>query len=84
MPRGVTYLLRRILSDNANMPADRVSTFTAPGRIKFATKTGTTNVVKGKEKLPRDGRLMSYTPSKVLALRAGNTDGAAMHKNAYG
>ncbi|MDP2670375.1 MAG: hypothetical protein Q8O99_05605 [bacterium] len=30
IPRGVAYLLRKILSDNANMPSDRVSTFTAP------------------------------------------------------
>lgn len=84
IPLGVAYILRTILSDNSNMPANWASLFTAPGKIKFATKTGTTNIVKGKEKLPRDGWLMSYTPSKVLAIWAWNTDGSAMNKNAYG
>ncbi len=52
--------------------------------MKFAVKTGTTNVKKWTEKLPRDGWLVTYTPSKVLAFRAGNTDGSAMRNDADG
>ncbi|MBP6256479.1 hypothetical protein KA405_01875 [Patescibacteria group bacterium] len=44
----------QILSDNRNMPADRVRQFTAPGKLTMATKSGTTNVVKDEKKLPRD------------------------------
>lgn len=39
---------------------------------------------KNKEKLPRDGWLMAYTPSKVMALWAGNTDGSPLRRDAYG
>jgi penicillin-binding protein 1A len=84
IPTGVAYLIRKILSENSNLPSDRVRQFTAPGRLTMATKSGTTNIVKWEEKLPRDGRLMTYTPSKVLWLWWGNTDGSAMYKDAYG
>lgn len=83
IPAGVAYLLRSILSDNSNMPAGWSSTFTIPG-LTLATKSGTTNVVKGNQKLPRDGWLVTYTPSKVLVMRAGNTDGSALRADAYG
>lgn len=66
IPTGVAYLIRKILSDNSNLPADWVRQFTAPGKLVMATKSGTTNIVRGEEKLPRDGWLMTYTPSKVL------------------
>lgn len=84
IPTGVAYLIRKILSDNSNLPPDRVRQFTAPGKLVMATKSWTTNVVKGEEKLPRDGWLMTYTPSKVIWLWWWNTDGSAMHKDAYG
>ncbi len=84
IPSGVSYLLWDILSNNANMPPGWSAMFTIPG-ISFATKSGTTNVVgKNKEKLPRDGWLITYTPSKVMAFWAGNTDGTALRKDAYG
>ncbi len=83
IPSGVAYLIWNILSDGANMPAAWLPTFTYPG-IKFAVKTWTTNVKKGDQKLPRDGWLVTYTPSKVLAFWAGNTDGSALRADAYG
>lgn len=83
IPTGVAYLIRKILSDNNNLPPDWVRQFTAPGKLMMATKSGTTNVVKWDEKLPRDGRLMTYTPSKVIWLRGWNTNWSAMHKDAY-
>lgn len=36
------------------------------------------------KKLPRDGWLVGYTPSKVAVFRAGNTQGNPMNVNAYG
>jgi membrane carboxypeptidase/penicillin-binding protein PbpC len=83
IPTGVAYLIWKILSDNSNLPADWVRQFTAPWKLVMATKSGTTNIVKGEEKLPRDGWLMTYTPSKVIWLWWGNTDGSAMYKDAY-
>ncbi len=83
IPQWVAYLMWQILSDNRNMPADRVRQFTAPGKLTMATKSGTTNVVKDEKKLPRDWWLMTYTPSKVLWLWWGNTDGTPMHQDAY-
>ena len=84
IPAGVSYLLWKTLSDKENFPEEWRANFTAPGNIPFATKSGTTNVVKGEEKLPRDGWLATYTPSKVLIHRAGNTDGSALRYDAYG
>lgn len=84
IPTWVAYLVWKILSDNANLPPDWVRQFTAPGKLVMATKSWTTNIVKWEEKLPRDWWLMTYTPSKVLWLRWWNTDGTAMHKDAYG
>lgn len=45
IPSGVAYLVWEMLSNPVNMPASWISTFTYPG-IKFAVKTGTTNVKK--------------------------------------
>lgn len=84
IPAGVSYLIWKTLSDKENFPEDWRNNFTAPWNISFATKSGTTNVVKGEEKLPRDGRLATYTPSKVLIHRWWNTDGSALRYDAYG
>lgn len=85
VPSGVAFLLWKILSDNSNLPGSWIQKFTIPG-LTMATKTGTTNVVdpKTKEKLPRDGRLVGYTPSSVMVFWWGNTDGAALRRDAYG
>jgi len=83
IPTWVAYLIRKILSDNSNLPSDWVRQFTAPWKLVMATKSWTTNIVKGDQKLPRDWWLMTYTPSKVLWLWWGNTDWSAMHKDAY-
>lgn len=83
IPPGVAYLLWRILSDMDNMPAAWRKTFDFPA-IKFATKSGTTNVVIGEKKLPRDGWFVAYTPSKVMMFWAGNNDSKPLKENAYG
>ena len=54
IPSGVAYLMRKMLSEAENMPSSWLSNFIFKG-IKFANKTGTTNVtLKNKQKLPRD------------------------------
>lgn len=83
IPGWVAYLLRNILSSKENFPEDWRANFTIPG-LDIATKSGTTNVVQGELKLPRDWRLASYTPSKVLVMRWWNTDGSAMRSDAFG
>lgn len=83
IPAWVAYLIWNILSDKSNFPWDRQSTFTYPW-ITFATKSGTTNVKKWKEKLPRDGWFVAYTPDHVMMFRWGNTDGSPLRKDAYG
>lgn len=84
VPGWVAYLMWKILSDKTNFPQDWRANFTVPG-IEVATKSGTSNIETSTwEKLPRDGWLATYTPSKVLLLRSGNTDGSAMRRDAYG
>lgn len=83
IPSWVAYLIRKILSDPANLPADWARKFSFPG-IKFAHKTGTSNRRSGDKVLPRDGWLATYTPSKVTVFWAGNTSGKPMHADAYG
>lgn len=83
IPSWVAYLIRKILSDLENLPATWVSNFTVWG-LKFASKSWTTDMkMPNGQKLPRDGWLMIYTPSKVAALRAGNTNWKPMNANAY-
>lgn len=54
IPTGVAYLIWDILSTKSNFPDAWVGNFSYPG-IKFATKSGTTNVVgNNNQKLPRD------------------------------
>ncbi len=83
VPTWVAYLIWKTLSEKANFPEEWRTNFTAPWDIQFATKSGTTNVVKWEEKLPRDWWLATYTPSKVLIHWAWNTDGSALRYDAY-
>jgi len=83
VPGGVAYIIWDMLSNKSNFPSWWVKNFTYPG-IAFATKSWTTNVVKGTEKLPRDAWLVNYTPSKVIINWAWNTDWSALRKDAFG
>ncbi len=83
IPSWIAYLLRKILSDSANIPSDWARKFTFSW-IKFAHKTGTSNRRSWDKILPRDGRLATYTPSKVTIFWAGNTSGKPMKSDAYG
>ena len=84
VPEWVAYLLWEILSNKENFPSWRRSNFTAPGGLDFATKSGTTNVVKDEEKLPRDGWMATYNGTHVLMHWTWNTDWSSLQKNAYG
>lgn len=84
IPEWVAFLLRKILSDAANLPSSWVNNFKVSG-LTYANKSGTTDMKDSKGKqLPRDGWLAWYTPSKVAIFWAGNTQGKAMNANAYG
>jgi penicillin-binding protein 1A len=83
IPSWVAYLLWKILSDPKNLPSDWVSRFTFPG-ISFAHKTGTSNIrTKDDKRMPKDGWLATYTPSKVTLFWAGNTTPKALNANAF-
>jgi penicillin-binding protein 1A len=84
IPSWVAFLLRRILSDNSNMPTAWIPRFTIPW-LTMATKTWTTNVVdpSSKKKFPRDWWLAAYTPSKVMVFWWWNTDGKPMRSDAF-
>ncbi len=83
IPSWVAYLLWNILSDPKNLPSDWVSRFTFPG-IGFAHKTGTSNIrTKDGKRMAKDGRLATYTPSKVTLFWAGNTTPKALNANAF-
>lgn len=83
IPSGVASLVWEMLSNKQNYPSWRVNTFTFPW-ITTANKSGTTNVVRWNQKLPRDWRLATYTPTKVLISRAWNTDWSALAFDAFG
>ena len=83
IPSWVTYLIWKILSDPKNLPPDWVSRFSFPG-ISFAHKTGTSNIrTKDGKRMPKDGWLATYTPSKVTLFWAGNTTPKALNSNAF-
>ena len=70
------------------MPPTWVRNYTLDGNITYATKSGTSDVKiqeNGKSEIrPRDGWLVSYTPTKVGIFCAGNTDGKPMKPTAFG
>lgn len=87
IPAGVANIISSILSDKGNMPTGWVSNFTLAG-LTYAIKSGTSDVKitqDGNQVIrSRDGRLATYTPTKVAVFWAGNTDGSPMGANAFG
>jgi len=83
IPGWVAYLIWDMLSTKSNFPSSWVNTFSYSG-IYFATKSGTTNVRKWDEKLPRDAWFAAYTPSSVMLFWGWNTDGSALRNDAFG
>ncbi|HPC34152.1 MAG TPA: transglycosylase domain-containing protein [Candidatus Absconditabacterales bacterium] len=80
---GVVYLMWNILSDTNNMPPERVGKYTVRG-LQLGLKSGTSNMKTPKGDRARDGRLATYTPTRVAVFRGGNADGSPMYHNAYG
>ncbi|AHB40930.1 hypothetical protein P148_SR1C00001G0116 [candidate division SR1 bacterium RAAC1_SR1_1] len=83
IPGGIRYLLWNILSEPSNRLAGWVSKFNVKG-LSLALKSGTSNVKTDKGNRPRDGWMAVYNGSKVALFWAGNADGTAMNRNAYG
>lgn len=77
--------MRKILTTEENLPGSWIANFRVGGLL-YGNKSGTTDMKDPKtgKKLPRDGWLVGYTPSKVAVFRAGNTQGNPMNVNAYG
>ena len=85
IPPWVVSMLWYILSNPANRPPTWNYIMQIPG-LTLATKSGTTDVIdkKNGKKYPRDGWFISYSPSKVFVVWAGNTKWQHMHIDAYG
>lgn len=80
---GISFLIRKILSEPANRLAGWVSKFNVQW-LSLAIKTGTSNAKTDKWNRPRDGWLASYNASRVALFWAGNADATPLNKNAYG
>ncbi len=80
---GAASLMWEILSNTANMPTNWVNMFSVRG-LRLAAKSWTSDVKTPAGNRPRDGWLATYTPSRVAIFWVGNTDGAAMNRNAFG
>ncbi|MCS6983188.1 MAG: transglycosylase domain-containing protein [Candidatus Absconditabacterales bacterium] len=82
--QGPAYLIWKILSENIHMPAGWANTLRVPG-LPTGTKSGTSNM-RDKDNISRarDGRLVTYTPSRVVVAWVGNSNGAPMGPNAFG
>lgn len=84
---AVAGMMWDILSTTANMPPGWISYYSVKW-LKYAVKSGTSNkVVKenGRDiSVPRDGRLVTYTPTTVTTYWAGNANDTPMYKNALG
>ena len=79
----VVYLMWNILSDTNNMPPERVGKYTVRG-LQLWLKSGTSNMKTPKWDRARDGRLATYTPTRVAVFRWWNADWSPMYHNAYG
>ncbi len=80
---GAKYLIWNILSNFSNMPPSWAGAFTVRN-MTLAVKSGTSDVKTKKGNRPRDGWLVTYTPSKVALFWAGNTDGKPLYRSGYG
>ncbi len=80
---GIRYLIWNILSDHSNMPPSWRAGLSVWG-IKLGIKTGTSNTRTSKGSRPRDGWLVSYTPSKIAIFWAGNANWTPLYRNAFG
>lgn len=83
IPWWIRYLLWSILSEPSNRLAGWVSKFNVQW-LSLALKSGTSNVKTDRGNRPRDGWMAVYNGSKVAVFWAGNADGTAMNRNAYG
>lgn len=81
----VASLMWNILSDPSNQPPGWVSAYRIPG-LKYAVKSGTSNKVIKRDgrdvSVPRDGWLLSYTPTTTTIYWAGNADDKPMNASA--
>lgn len=77
------YLIWKILANPENMPAWWTKYYSIAW-LTYAVKSWTSNKVVGNKSFPRDGRLATYTPSRVTMYRAGNANDKPMNSNALG
>jgi penicillin-binding protein 1A len=77
------YIVSNMLSDSMAKPAGTWrASMTIPGHT-VAAKTGTSNKKVGRGIYPNNNILMGYTPSLVVGVWVGNTDGRQMRGNAW-
>ena len=77
------YLIREILSDPMNMPYTWRENFEFEW-IDFWIKTWTSNIRRNGQNLPRDGWVVSYTPSTVAVFWWGNTQWEPLDQWTFG
>jgi len=80
----VAYIINSILSDANVRPAGSWRNRLTVSGHNVAAKTGTSNKKVGDVAYPSDGLTIGYTPSIVVGVWSGNTDGMHMKQNAYG
>lgn len=80
---GARYLTWNILSNYSNMPPSWAGAFIVKN-MTLGVKSWTSDVKTKKGNRPRDGWVVSYTPSKVALFRAGNTNGNPLYRSGYG
>ena len=81
----VAYIITDMLADEKVRPAGSWrNLLTIPGQ-NVAAKTGTSNKLVGKSKisLPNNDVTIGYTPSYVVAVWVGNSDGSPLKNSAY-
>jgi membrane peptidoglycan carboxypeptidase len=78
------YIVTDILSDALAKPAGSWRNAMTIAGHTVASKTGTSNKRVGKGSYPNNNVLIGYTPSMVVGVWVGNTDGTYMLGNAWG